>query len=183
MDFKLELVLIPVSGRRPREAVLRGEVRLQGRRRPPAERRVPRRPADAARLGLLAHVRDRDHRGGARLLPRHAPRRHRHRGRAGRARRPRRRGERDPAHDAGRAGSPARTPGMPTTTRSPTSAIPTATRGCCRSRTASRADRLTSAREPRRRSGRASGRSPTFVAVIRPSRNGSASEPSTLCRV
>ena len=78
MDMKLELVLIPVlsgSG----EGLLRREGGFQPRRRSPGgdEFRVVQ---IAAGLGVLDHGRNRDHRCGAGLLPRHAPGRHGHRG-------------------------------------------------------------------------------------------------------
>ena len=110
MDFKLELVLIPVTDvdRAKQFYAEKCGFTLDVDHQP--NDAVPRRPADAAGIGLLADVRDRDHRRGARLLQRHAPRRHRYRGGQGRARRPRRRGQRDPAHDARRLAARASDP-------------------------------------------------------------------------
>ena len=62
MDYKLELVLDPRLRRGPRQGVLRSrQCGFHARRRPPAERGVPRRPDHAAGLGLLAHVRQGHH--------------------------------------------------------------------------------------------------------------------------
>ena len=74
MDFKLELVLIPVSDvdRAKEFYVETCGFNLDVDHQP--NERVPRRPDHPARLRLLAHDRDRAHRRGARLLPRHAPR-------------------------------------------------------------------------------------------------------------
>ena len=78
------------------------------------------------------------------------------------------------------AGSLASTPSIATTGRTRTSAIRTGTRGCCRNRTGFRAERYirSGASTPIRSSERAIT---AFVAVTRPSRNACASEPSTLC--
>ena len=73
-----------------------------------------------------------------------------------------------------------RSPSIATTGRTQTSAIRTGTRGYCRNRTGFRAERYirSGASTPIRSSERAIT---AFVAVTRPSRNACASEPSTLC--
>ena len=61
MDLKLELVLIPVSDVDRAKAFYTEQLGFYARRRPPAERGVPRRADDAAGLGVLDHHRNRDH--------------------------------------------------------------------------------------------------------------------------
>ena len=58
-DLKLELVLDSGRGRRSGEGVLHREAGLRAGRRPSAERGLPRRADDPARLGLLDHDRHR----------------------------------------------------------------------------------------------------------------------------
>ena len=81
MDFKLELVLIPVTDvdRAKQFYVDTCGFTLDVDHQPNDHFRVVQ--VTPTGLGLLADVRDRDHRRGARHLPRHPPRRHRHRGR------------------------------------------------------------------------------------------------------
>ena len=61
MDWKLEVVVLPVIGRRPGQEVLRRAGRLRRRRRP-GHGREPHRPDDAAGIGLLGHDRPRPER-------------------------------------------------------------------------------------------------------------------------
>ena len=86
----------PGRRRRPGQGLLQREGRLRRRCRPPAERGVPDRPADAARLRLLDHGRQGGHQDGPGLRPGPAARRRGHRGRARRARRARPRHQPDP---------------------------------------------------------------------------------------
>ena len=141
MDFKLELVLIPVADVDRAKQFYVDEVRASRSTsttsRTTGFRVVQLTPPG---IGLLADVRDRDHRRGAgQSYQRHPPRRHRHRGRRS-AELCRSRSSRmsEIRHmRPGRLAARRRIPSTATTTRSPTSATPTATRGCCRSRTAS----------------------------------------------
>ena len=67
MDWRLELIAIPVYRRRPREALLHRAGRLRRRPRPPGQRRAALRAAHPAGLRLLDHDRHRGHRRRARL--------------------------------------------------------------------------------------------------------------------
>ena len=93
MDMKLEVVLVPVSDVDRAKAFYAG-ARLAARRRLRHRSGLPRRAADASRLGVLDHLRHRPDDGRAGLVAGSAARRLRHRGGARRARRPRRRRER-----------------------------------------------------------------------------------------
>ena len=76
-DLKLELVLVPVSDVDRAKAFYTEQLGFTLDVDHAAERRVPRRAADAARLGLLDDDREGHHERRARLVPRHAPRRRR----------------------------------------------------------------------------------------------------------
>ena len=93
VDMKLEIVVIPVSDV-DRAKEFYGEPRMEARRRLRRRRRLPRDPVHAARLGVLGHLRQERHCGGARFRPGPVPDRLRHRGRSRRAARSRRRGQR-----------------------------------------------------------------------------------------
>ena len=82
MDFKLELVLIPVSDVDRAKAFYTEQAGFVLDVDHAAERRLPRRPADAAGFVVLDHHREGHHERRARLVPGDAPRRLRHRRRA-----------------------------------------------------------------------------------------------------
>ena len=84
MDFKLELVAIPVSDVDRAMAFYTEQAGFISTMITPSDR-APVRPAHAAGLRLFDRHRDRDHRRGARFGRRDAARRRRHRRRPGRA--------------------------------------------------------------------------------------------------
>ena len=134
MDWKLELVVLPVTDVDRAKAFYAEQARLQRRRRPPCRRRLPGRAADAAGLGVLDH----DRRTGSPtatpgLRAGHAPRRR------PTSRRPAPSSSSGASRSASRstsaptAGTPGAAPGARRLRhRSSTSATPTATAGCCR---------------------------------------------------
>ncbi len=88
MDWKLELIAVPVSGRRPREVVLPRAARLRAARQRQPERRVPDRADGTARSALRDRFRQGTRERRARL-GRGLRRRRGHRSRPRRARRSR----------------------------------------------------------------------------------------------
>ena len=171
-DLKLELVLIPVSDVDRAKAFYTEKLgfSLDVDHAPSDEFRVVQMTPPGSACSITH--RSRDHGRGAGLVPRHAPRRDRHRGRAGGARLARRRGRRCAGTSTGSraSGSLAQIPSTASTPRSRTSRTRTATRGSCR-------------RCPRARSRRLRSTSPEGVASRSPDRGRrarralSASEP------
>ena len=93
VDMKLEIVVIPVSDiDRAKEFYAKLGWRLDADY--DNGERLPRDPVHAAWLRVLGHLRQKRHRGGARLRPGPVPDRLRHRGRPRRAARSRRRDQR-----------------------------------------------------------------------------------------
>ena len=140
MDYKLELVLVPVTDvdRAKEFYVEKCGFKLDVDHQPNEEFRVVQMTPPG--LGVLAHDRDRDSpRRTPGSLPRHAPGRHRHRGGARRARSDAASRSSEIRHMTPSGWQPGPDPSAATTARSPTSAIPTATPGCCR-RSTQRAD-------------------------------------------
>ena len=101
MDWKLELIAIPVSDVDRAKAFYVERGRFQCRPRPCGQRRGPLRPADAARVGVLHCARQGGHRRPAGLGSGNADGRRGHRGSARRACRTWRRGQRDPRPSVG----------------------------------------------------------------------------------
>jgi hypothetical protein len=82
MEYKLEVVLIPVSDVDRAKSFYVDQCGVQPGRRSCAERRLSRGADHATRLSLLADVRQRPDRRGARLLSWHPPDCERRRARA-----------------------------------------------------------------------------------------------------
>ena len=66
MDYRIELIIMPVSDVDSVARLLRRHARLAGRPRPDRRREHPLRPGHAARLGLLDRLRPRPHRDASR---------------------------------------------------------------------------------------------------------------------